>query len=60
MTTSLTRNDSFILGLLIGAVFIIDLLTPLGIVDGILYILVVLCTLPHRNTRLTFGIALAN
>ena len=58
MTTSLTRNDSFILGLLIGAVFIIDLLTPLGIADGILYILVVLCTLPHRNTRLTFGIAL--
>ncbi|MGD9850708.1 MAG: PAS domain S-box protein [Nitrospirales bacterium] len=48
----------FILGLLIAGIFLIDLLTPLGSADGVLYIAAVLFSLRQRNSRLLFGVAL--
>ena len=49
---------SLILGLVLAGVFTIDLLTPLGVANGVMYIAAVLISLRQRNPRLLMGVAL--
>ncbi|MGE0472335.1 MAG: PAS domain S-box protein [Nitrospirales bacterium] len=47
-----------ILGLLIAGIFVIDLLTPLGVASGAIYIVAVLFSLRQGNVHLLLGVAL--
>jgi hypothetical protein len=40
------------MGILAGGIFIIDLLMPLGVAAGVLYIAVVLLSLRHQDSQL--------
>ena len=47
------------LGILAGGIFVIDLLIPLGVTTGVLYIAVVLLSLRYRNSQLSLLTAIA-
>lgn len=52
-----TQRFWFTLGMLLTGIFLIDLLTPLGVADGVLYIAAVLFSLGQRNSRLVLRVA---